>query len=315
MPATLGHSRFGVLDNPPKYLDYPATSMPAVSHLKGTQFFTDPHFRLRVMRVPQHGVSHQQHTHDFAELVVILGGHGQHQVGREVYDISAGDVFVLLGSTSHCYPVTKDLLLINILYDPANLRLPRADLGTVPGYHALFEVEPRFRQRQRFQNRLKLDMEQLGQLAKLIAELEGELRSHHPGARFLATAHFMRIMAFVARAYSKLPVEEQRPVTQLSKVLGYIEQHFAEPLTVANLARVAHLSETSLFRLFRQILGRSPVDYLIRLRVQKAGQLLRREPIRIKEVSEAVGFADSNYFTRQFRKVMGVSPREYQRRK
>jgi len=285
----------------------------ATEHLTGRKHFPDPHFRLEVMRVPQHGPSQHQHTHDFAELVVILGGHGQHQVGREVYDISAGDVFVLLGNASHCYPATKDLLLINILYDPANLRLPRADLGTLPGYHALFEVEPRFQQRQRFQNRLKLDMDQLGQLAKLIAELEGELRSKHPGSRFLATAHFMRIVAFVARAYSKLPVEERRPVTQLSKVLGYMERHYADPLTVGDLACVAHLSETSLFRLFRQILGRSPIDYLIRLRIQRATHLLRREPLRIKEVSEAVGFTDSNYFTRQFCKVMDVSPREYQR--
>jgi AraC-like DNA-binding protein len=314
MRRTLRELREPVLDDSPKNLDYPASPMAAPYHLRGTQFFTDPHFRLRVMRQPQHHTSDRQHTHDFSELVVILDGRGQHEVGREVYDISAGDVFVLLGTASHCYPVAKDLSLINILYDPANLRLPRADLGTLPGYHALFEVEPRFRQQQRFQNRLKLDLEQLAQLAKLIAELEDELKSRRPGARFVATAHFMRIIAFVARAYSKLPVEEQRPVNQLSKVLGFMEQHYAEPLNVADLARVAHLSETSLFRLFRQVLDRSPIDYLLHLRVQKAAQMLRRESLRIKEASEAVGFNDSNYFTRQFTKIMGVSPREYQRR-
>jgi transcriptional regulator GlxA family with amidase domain len=68
-----------------------------------------------------------------------------------------------------------------------------------------------------------------------------------------------------------------------------------------------------LFRIFRQIMGRSPIDYLIRLRIHKAAQLLRREPMRVKEVSAAVGFTDSNYFTRQFRNVMGASPREYRR--
>lgn len=287
----------------------------AVRHLKNANHFPDPHFRLRVMRVPQHGASRDQHTHDFEELVVILAGHGQHEVGREVYDIATGDVFVLLGDVSHCYPAVKDLSLINILYDPANLRFPRADLGALPGYHALFEVEPRLRGRQRFQNRLKLGMDELGRLAKLIAELETELRVNTPGSRFVATAHFMQIVAFLARAYSKLPVREQRPVTQISELLGYLEQHFAEPLTIGDLAQVAHLSETSLYRLFRQIMGRSPIDYLIRLRINKATQLLRREPLRIKEASEAVGFTDSNYFTRQFRNVMGVSPREYRQRR
>ena len=56
------------------------------------------------------------------------------------------------------------------------------------------------------------------------------------------------------------------------------------------------------------------MDYLIRLRISKAAQILRREPLRIKEVSEAVGFRDSNYFSRQFRQVMGVSPRAYRLR-
>ena len=287
---------------------------PTVSHLKIADYLPDSHFRLRVMRVPQHGATREQHTHNFEELVVILAGHGKHEVGREVYDIAAGDVFVILGDVSHCYPEVKNLSLINILYDPANLRLPRADIGALPGYHALFEVEPRLRQRQRFQNRLKLGMDELGRLAKLIAELETELRANAPGSRFVATAHFMQIVAFLARAYSKMPVEKQRPVTQISELLGYMEQHFAEPLTVKNLMKVARLSETSLFRIFRQIMGRSPIDYLIRLRINKAAQLLRREPVRIKEVSEAVGFTDSNYFTRQFRNVMGVSPRAYQQR-
>jgi AraC-like DNA-binding protein/quercetin dioxygenase-like cupin family protein len=309
IPEVMG----GVLDNPAKYLDDPAMPETVVHHLKNAVHFPDPHFRLRVMRVPQHGASRDQHTHDFEELVVVLDGQGKHQVGREIYDISAGDVFVLLGDVSHCYPETKQLSLINILYDPGNLRLPRADLGALPGYQALFEVEPRLRQRRRFQNRLKLDMEQLGQLMKLIAEMESELRSKAAGARYVATAHFMRIVAFLSRAYSRMPVGEQKPVSQISELLGYMERHYAEPLAIADLARVAGMSETSLYRTFRQIMGRSPIDYLIRLRVDRAAQLLRREALRIKEVSEAVGFTDSNYFSRQFHQVMGSSPREYQR--
>lgn len=245
--------------------------------------------------------------------MVVLDGHGKHEVGREVYEISTGDVFVLLGDVSHCYPEVKALSLINILYDSANLRLPRADLGAVPGYHALFEVEPRLRGRQRFQNRLQLGMDELGRLAKLIAELEAELSAQSPGSHSVATAHFMQIVAFLARAYSTMSVEKQRPVTQISELLGYLDQHFAEPLTIRDLAKVAHLSETSLFRLFRQLMGRSPIGYLIRLRINKAAKLLRREPLRVKEVSEAVGFTDGNYFTRQFRQVMGISPREYQK--
>ncbi len=303
-----------VLDDPVKYLDDPPTGMKPILKLKVSDHFPDPNFRLHVIRVSPHHTSQHQHTHDFEELVLILDGHGKHQVGEEVYDISAGDVFVMLGNMSHCYPEASQLSLINLLYDTSNLRLPRADLGALPGYHAIFQVEPRLRQQQRFQNRLKLDMAELGRLAGMIAEIEAELRTKAPGSHFLATAHFMRVVGLLARAYTKMPVGMEKPLHQISELLGYLEQHYAEPLTIDDLTKKARMSQSTLFRVFRHIMGRSPMDYLIQLRVGKAAQILRREPLRISEVSEAVGFSDSNYFSRQFHQVMGVSPREYRLR-
>jgi AraC-like DNA-binding protein/quercetin dioxygenase-like cupin family protein len=302
-----------VLDDPAKNLDDPLMPKNRLPQLKAAKIFPNPRFRLHVMRIESHHVS-SPHTHDFEELVVILDGKGKHQVGPEVYDISAGDVFVMLGGMNHCYPEAKNLSLINLLYDTANLRLPHADLGALPGYHALFQVEPRLRQQQRFQNRLKLDMDELGHLAVLIGELEAELRAKAAGSHFLATAHFMRIFGWLARAYTRIPVANKRPLDQISKLLGHLEQHYAEPLTIDDLAGVARISQSTLFRVFRHLMGRSPVDYLIRLRISKAAQILRREPMRVSDVSEAVGFSDSNYFSRQFHHVMGVSPRDYRRR-
>jgi AraC-like DNA-binding protein len=282
--------------------------------LKAANHFPDSRFRLHVMRIDQHHVSKKPHTHDFEELVVIVGGSGKHQVGREVYDISAGDVFVMLGGMHHCYPEANNLSLINLLYDTANLRLPLADLGTLPGYHALFQVEPRLRQRRRFKNRLKLEANELDRITLLIGELETELGSRSGGSHFLATAHFMHIFGWLARAYTRIPAGERRPLDQISRLLGHLEQHYSSAITVEDLARIARMSPSSLFRLFRHHVGRSPVDYLIRLRIGRAAEMLRRETARISEVSEAAGFTDSNYFSRQFHRVMGLSPRAYRRR-
>ncbi len=123
----------------------------------------------------------------------------------------------------------------------------------------------------------------------------------------------MRIFGWLARAYTRIPAAQRRPLDQISRLLGHLEQHYAGPMTVEDLANVARMSTSSLFRLFRHHVGRSPVDYLIRLRIGRAAGLLRRETARISEVSEAVGFTDSNYFSRQFHRVMAVSPREYRR--
>jgi AraC-like DNA-binding protein len=281
-----------------------------IPRLKAVSVFTDPTFRLRVMRVPMHGSNAAPHAHEFEELVVIVGGRGIHRIGEEEYPLEMGEVFVVLRGMSHHYPEVSGLSLINILYDPRRFRQPRADLGTLPGYHALFEIEPRLRQRERFKNRLKLPVEELGHFLKIVAEIEGELTERPPGYRYMATAHFEQLLGVLARAYGNVSKPVARPVTQISEVLAYLERHYAEQLTVEDLAEVAGLSPTSLFRLFREIMGRSPIDYLIHMRIDKARQILRRGGMRVSKVSEAVGFNDSNYFARQFRRITGHSPRE-----
>jgi hypothetical protein len=153
----------------------PTSSTGGIPRLKAAEIFTDPNFRLRVMRVPMHGSGPTPHAHEFEELVVILGGRGVHRIGDESYPIDTGEAFVVLRGMSHHYPEVHGLSLINVLYDPRRFRVPRADLAALPGYHALFEVEPRIRQRAHFQNRLKLPLKDLGLLLNIVAELEHEL--------------------------------------------------------------------------------------------------------------------------------------------
>jgi AraC-like DNA-binding protein/mannose-6-phosphate isomerase-like protein (cupin superfamily) len=290
----------------------PAKSPRGIERLKAAHVFNDdPNFRLRVMRVPMHGSGPTPHAHEFEELVVILGGRGVHRIGDESYPIDAGEVFVVLRGMSHHYPQVQGLSLINVLYDPRRFRMPRADLAALPGYHALFEVEPRIRQREHFQNRLKLPLQDLGQLLNIVAELERELTERPVGYRYMATAHFERIVGFLARAYTQTATPGARPVTQISEALAYLERHYTEPVTVEDVAEAVGTSPTSLHRMFREIVGRPPIDYLIHLRIEKAAQLLRRGGMRVGEVSGAVGFNDSNYFARQFRSVTGRTPREY----
>jgi len=267
-------------------------------------------FPLAVYRHPSHGAGPTQHRHTFHELVVILGGHGQHAVGDELYALTAGDVFVVLGDTTHGYPETDHLSLVNILYDPVGLGFPLADVGSLPGYHALFTVQPQV-QHEKFRSRLRLAPEQLVGAAELVARLEDELTHAKRGHGFLSIANMMCLIGYLSRCYSQLEAPPHPPLAQLSEVLGYMERHLGEPLTVDNLTRVAHMSQTSLMRSFRQLLGQSPIAYLIGLRLARARTLLRSTDLPVTEIAFRMGFGDSNYFSRQFRQATGATPREY----
>ncbi len=114
-----------------------------------------------------------------------------------------------------------------------------------------------------------------------------------------------------ALAQSKaLGSETQRIVR---KVMAYIHEHYAEPISREDIADYAGVSVRHLTRCFGQEVGVSLTTYLKRYRIKQAKQLLRIGDKNITQVASAVGFSDSGYFTRAFRQETGVSPRAYQR--
>lgn len=97
----------------------------------------------------------------------------------------------------------------------------------------------------------------------------------------------------------------------VSRAKAHIEVHFAEELDVPGLAATAGISTSHFAALFKQLYGRSPVDYLIEVRIDRAAKMLIEWQHTISEVAEATGFSSVHYFSRQFRKRRGVPPSEY----
>ena len=93
----------------------------------------------------------------------------------------------------------------------------------------------------------------------------------------------------------------------------YINEHSSSKIDVQELANMCRISQSHLFRLFRQKLGVSPVEYKNRLRIKKAKKLLVDPDCCIGEIAELLGFDNACYFTRIFKKHTGQSPTEYRK--
>ena len=106
----------------------------------------------------------------------------------------------------------------------------------------------------------------------------------------------------------KLSAQAQRLVRQ---GMAYIHEHYAEPISRADLARHVALSEDYLTASFRRELGVTPITYLNRYRVNQAKQLLTDTDQSVTEIALQVGFSDSGYFSRVFRREVGLSPEAY----
>jgi signal transduction histidine kinase/DNA-binding LacI/PurR family transcriptional regulator/AraC-like DNA-binding protein len=108
----------------------------------------------------------------------------------------------------------------------------------------------------------------------------------------------------------RLSSEAQRLVR---KAMAYVQQSYQEPLSRHDLARHVGMSDDYLTYCFRQELGMTPIAYLNRYRIAQAKRLLRESDKAITEIALDVGFSDSGYFSRVFRREVGMSPEAFRR--
>ncbi len=98
---------------------------------------------------------------------------------------------------------------------------------------------------------------------------------------------------------------------RLERPIAYIHNHYAEPISVKALAAMENLSESRFREMFKSAFGVSAKGYIINLRIDRAGDLLCSTDLSVAQIAEACGYEDELYFSRIFKKRIGVSPYRY----
>lgn len=145
-------------------------------------------------------------------------------------------------------------------------------------------------------------------LANAVKELEGRMR-HKP--RDVAELGFIRTLAclILFRTIHILAQPIAAPMPQLmDQAVTFLEEHCAKPIGIDALVRYMGYGRTALYQLFKQHTGLSPNEYLVRYRIRKAEELIKRPHMTIAAVSKAVGFSSVSYFRNVFLKYTGNKP-------
>lgn len=108
-------------------------------------------------------------------------------------------------------------------------------------------------------------------------------------------------------------VTVSRKRMELAAVKEYLDEHYTEKIMLEELAEKFFINKFYLSKIFKETYGTTVNNYLISKRITRAKQLLRFTDMTVDEVGVAVGMGDANYFSRMFRKVEGISPREYRK--
>ena len=100
----------------------------------------------------------------------------------------------------------------------------------------------------------------------------------------------------------------------LRRVHDHIDRHYAEPLTLGELAALVRMPKSHLVRAFRAAYGETPIRYLTRRRIERAQDLLRSANLTVTEVCMLVGFSSVGSFSSKFSELVGESPSAYRNR-
>ncbi len=280
--------------------------------LFANDYFYDPGFQMKIIkRDPE--LPYPLHSHDFYELVFIVSGHGTHFTKDNEFQLHAGNLFVIVPGMEHGYKDVKDMVLYNILFGKRLFKDRFFDMTDMPGYQALFTIEPAYRNDTRFSSMLRLTPAQIAELTPLVDQMlnESDCTDTLTGTKSMAFSYLVQFLIMVFRIYEETPRGDNQMILRLADVLSYIESHVDQSLTTKDLMDVANMSSSTLNRYFQKCTGLSPMEFHAHKRIELACKLIRTTSLSMGEVSDAAGFSDANYFSRQFRKVMGLSPREY----
>lgn len=284
-----------------------------MQRLRVADFFKVPELAVTLWREPAQ-VDFLLHRHEFAELVIITAGSASHLTTRGSYPVGAGDVFFIPPEVPHGYAKVRGLSLWNVLFLPARLPAPPEELTELPGYQALFESEPRYRDAQGYVGHMRLPPAELENVLGLLRELNAETTRYAPGGATLVEALFRQLLVRLARGYGAHASPEGRRLLAVQRAARHIEENLEAALSIDGLAREARMSASVFKRAFKAVTGTSPIDYVLQMRLARACHLLRDPEKNVTEAALEAGFNDSNYFARQFRRRLGCTPREWRAR-
>ncbi len=261
-------------------------------------------------REPVYGVF--WHFHPEYQLTLVLRGRGKRFVGDHIARFQEGDLVLTGPNLPHMWCSSRRRIPGAGSEETVILQFPESLFGgrflDLPEMSAVRRLLEGSRRGLSFgaSTRLKVSplMRRLGRqrgVARLIGLLEIlRLLSQSSGGRPLASGAFLPRVASADR-------------DRIDRICRHLAEHSARTVRLASTAAFAHMSVPAFTRFFRKCTGKSMVGYLTELRLGAACRLLLESDRTVEQVSRESGFHNLSNFNRRFRRLKGMSPREFRR--
>jgi len=281
--------------------------------LIGSDFFLPGHAPVRTYTTVLDG-DVPLHDHDFMEIVLVVGGTGFHRTIYGEQSIGAGDAFILRPGAWHAFEQAEQLILCEVRFGMELLTRELAWTRDDPAIDLMFWAAPLSLDRRGVLH-VKLNKQTLEKSHKIAEELALLTTREIGGGR---AEEIGRLLVFVSELSKEVAANlvsirkgKPEPHQAVTDGIRMMEEDIRRDWTLPELAKRLNVDKSYLVRLFRAHTSSPPMQFLARIRAERAAVLLLRTQRDISVIGEQVGWNDPNYFARRFKAHFGMSATKY----
>lgn len=240
------------------------------------------------------------------ELVEVTVGSVKLLVGTECIEASAGDIVYVPPSMIFCADcVSSRAALRGMIFEPSILEANMENFDSEVFYMFYLQSKSKIAH-------FKPDSAVYPVLEKCMQDSYDEYVAKDVCYKLPIRANIYLMMTALLRYYCGSKGESDNMiyhnVLRMRPVMDYIFEHYCEKIYVERLADMIGVSSDYFTKMFKESIGKTPIDYINALRVNRAMQLLSETALPVAEIAEAVGFCSPNYFHKIFKQYMETSP-------
>lgn len=252
---------------------------------------------------------------------------GYHEGAMEIVEVQSGSISVAIG-TEHFTASAGDFVLIpaalvfsiSALDGAASVRALVFDSAIIEENMENFDTEIFYMFYVQSRNKITVFDKKhpiYETLAYSMSESYDEYVSKDVCYKLPIRANVYLMMTALLRYYCGSKNELDRMiyhnVMRLRPVIAYIDEHYSEKIYIETLSDMITVSPDYFTKMFKDSIGKTPVDYINGIRINKALELLSESEVPVNEIAEKIGFSNPNYFHKIFKQYMDTSPLAYRK--
>lgn len=261
------------------------------------------------------------HSHEYMQIWYVYKGVVFHWINGTCHEMAKGDVFVVPPYVIHRISA-RDLDDVIIMGCEFSARFINSQFDDFEKYKDIFDfayLQPFLVEDKNIKAKVTLTVDFQIQVENIMNNMLTEYKTQDNYYDHIIKAELLKLLSIIAREYgnsksnkeSKSVVEKYR--NNVSKAIKYIDQNFYKDLKLDDACKQAMMSKSYFCYIFKIITQKTFTEYLVDMRIKKAMDLLVNTDLSITNISYNVGFNDSAYFCRVFKKMVGVSPKYYKK--